>query len=103
VKAAGASVSKRAGGINPFTIKMAQFIIHITAGLRQLIWSRVLLQKLTVTQSVKKLSDFYETRQFMNILKGVLSQMNPICRLTIYFFKIKRKGKANPLTGGKGP
>jgi hypothetical protein len=57
-------------------------------------WSRVLLEKVTVTQLVKKLPGFYVIRKFTTVydsfqkkipLISVLSHMNPALIVAHYF------------------
>jgi len=54
-------------------------------------WSRVLLQKLTGLQLVKKFPAFYGTRRFITTftrarqLSSILSQLNPVPHLTHFF------------------
>jgi len=56
-------------------------------------WCIIIIEKLTVAQLVKKISAFYEIRNFISVhnilpLDAVLSQMNLIHILTPYSFKI---------------
>jgi len=57
-------------------------------------WSRVLLEKLTVFQLVKKFPAFYETRRFYYRIHKcplpvpILSQIKPVHNPTFHFLKI---------------
>jgi len=54
------------------------------------LWSRVLLEKLTGLQPVKKLLAFYGTRRFITAFTGVpiLSHIDPVHVLTSHILKI---------------
>jgi hypothetical protein len=54
-------------------------------------WSRVLLEKLTGLQLVKKFSTFYGTRMLITTFTSVrhLSQLNPVYAPTSHFLKIR--------------
>jgi hypothetical protein len=45
-------------------------------------------QQFNIQSAVQNFPKCYETRNFVNVFKRVLSQINPIRRTTIYFLKM---------------
>jgi hypothetical protein len=81
----------------PYTSMRTNFVwlaslnthLYLTTRRRRCNVCRWLLEKLMIAQLVIKIFAFHGTRRLTGPLVPILSDMNPVCTLTPYFFKIQ--------------